>query len=449
MGIFYTTIKDFNVAYGYFIQSAEKYKVAGDTLRLARTYRELGKMFAETQNLPLTKKYFLLAYNHMHRLNKPDDLVVVLDLLGIYFHRAGNLDSAEYFYRKAYKINEEISNPLAKVQNLINFGSVNVDFANYDRAKELLFRALQFSDSFRDTTYITSYTPYIYTNLGVLYNRTNKFDSAKFFLGKALPMIPANGDPILRINVFYELFYASMMLNNKELSKYAIGRYVALNDSLNKQNNKEELLALEMKYNFHAQQKDQMIRQQRFRLIVSGLGILSVFLIIVLILLYRQQKAKVHAAKIEKKIVDDQLATRNRELTSHMLNMVRINERKVSLIEVLRQQLPEMKKENQRIVSNVIESFENDHDEKAWREFEIRFTEVHKEFYDKLSRVNPNLTVNEKRLCAFLLLDMTSKEISAITGQSNRAIELARTRLRKQLGLTNQNVSLSGFLSSL
>jgi DNA-binding CsgD family transcriptional regulator len=63
--------------------------------------------------------------------------------------------------------------------------------------------------------------------------------------------------------------------------------------------------------------------------------------------------------------------------------------------------------------------------------------------------INPNLTLNEKRLCAFLRLDMTSKEISAITGQSVRAIEQARIRLRKQLGLTNQQVSLSAFLSSL
>jgi DNA-binding CsgD family transcriptional regulator len=44
---------------------------------------------------------------------------------------------------------------------------------------------------------------------------------------------------------------------------------------------------------------------------------------------------------------------------------------------------------------------------------------------------------------------MTSKEISSITGQSVRAIEQARTRLRKQLGITNQNASLSAFLSSL
>jgi hypothetical protein len=126
-----------------------------------------------------------------------------------------------------------------------------------------------------------------------------------------------------------------------------------------------------------------------------------------------------------------------------------MNERKVSLINALKQHLPNIKKDNQQMLQQVIAGFETDQNEAAWKEFEMRFREVHREFYDKLMAINPALTLNEKRLCAFLRLDMTSKEISAITGQSIRAIEQARIRLRKQLGLTNQQVSLSAFLSSL
>jgi len=44
---------------------------------------------------------------------------------------------------------------------------------------------------------------------------------------------------------------------------------------------------------------------------------------------------------------------------------------------------------------------------------------------------------------------MTTREISSITGQSYRSIELARTRLRKKLNLTNSDTGLVEFLSAL
>lgn len=86
---------------------------------------------------------------------------------------------------------------------------------------------------------------------------------------------------------------------------------------------------------------------------------------------------------------------------------------------------------------------------KVWKEFELRFSQLHHGFYDKLLKTCPDLTINERRLCAFLKLDMHTKEISVITGQSVQSINMARFRLRKKLGLNNTETSLFEFLSSL
>jgi DNA-binding CsgD family transcriptional regulator len=77
-----------------------------------------------------------------------------------------------------------------------------------------------------------------------------------------------------------------------------------------------------------------------------------------------------------------------------------------------------------------------------WREFEQRFQEVHAGFYERLMARHPDLTSNERRLCAFLRLDMSTKEISNITGQSVKAITQARFRLRAKLGIENPDISL-------
>ena len=84
-----------------------------------------------------------------------------------------------------------------------------------------------------------------------------------------------------------------------------------------------------------------------------------------------------------------------------------------------------------------------------WDEFEIRYQQVHNKFYEQLQATSPNLTTNERRLCAFLRLNMTTKDVSSITGQSTRSIEVARTRLRKKLNITNSETSLTEFLNSL
>ena len=58
----------------------------------------------------------------------------------------------------------------------------------------------------------------------------------------------------------------------------------------------------------------------------------------------------------------------------------------------------------------------------------------------------PDLTPNEKKICAFLRLNMSTKDICAITYQSVRSIDMARFRLRKKIGLDSDE-NLVSFLS--
>jgi hypothetical protein len=46
-------------------------------------------------------------------------------------------------------------------------------------------------------------------------------------------------------------------------------------------------------------------------------------------------------------------------------------------------------------------------------------------------------------------MDMNTKEIASITGQSNEAIVKARTRLRRKLGISNQDESISTILTAI
>lgn len=82
-----------------------------------------------------------------------------------------------------------------------------------------------------------------------------------------------------------------------------------------------------------------------------------------------------------------------------------------------------------------------------WKEIRKFVPDFNGENFQKLIRDHPDLSINERRLCAFLNKNMTTKEISAITHQSVHSITVARARLRHKLGLTGSPVSIQEFLS--
>lgn len=71
--------------------------------------------------------------------------------------------------------------------------------------------------------------------------------------------------------------------------------------------------------------------------------------------------------------------------------------------------------------------------------------EIDSYFYKRLLADYPDLTKNELRLCAFLRLNLSSKEISSITQQTPHSITVARSRVRKKIGLET-NEKLTNFL---
>lgn len=80
--------------------------------------------------------------------------------------------------------------------------------------------------------------------------------------------------------------------------------------------------------------------------------------------------------------------------------------------------------------------------------FEDHVNAIDNDFMKKLKALGFKLSTNEIKLCSFLHLNLSTKEISKITNQSTRSIEVARYKLRKKLNLgSNDNLNL--FLSSL
>ena len=66
-------------------------------------------------------------------------------------------------------------------------------------------------------------------------------------------------------------------------------------------------------------------------------------------------------------------------------------------------------------------------------------------FFRKMKKKYPSLTPNDLRLCSYLRMNFTTKEIANLSNISTRAVEIGRYRLRTKLNLSH-DVNLTEFL---
>ena len=164
-----------------------------------------------------------------------------------------------------------------------------------------------------------------------------------------------------------------------------------------------------------------------------------------------QERLQLEQEKLEAEqtILKESLDYKDRELTANALFLLKKNELIAHIAERLLKAKSTFKQENQKIVQDIVRDLQNSQDEHNWEEFEAHFTRVHSTFYQTLKEQFPALSPNERKLCAFLRLNMSTKDISAITHQSLNSITVARSRLRKKLNIEGEDVHLIDFLQSI
>ena len=100
-----------------------------------------------------------------------------------------------------------------------------------------------------------------------------------------------------------------------------------------------------------------------------------------------------------------------------------------------------MKKIIQEINSNI--NLDDD-----WDDFKMHFEEVNNDFFSKLQGQFPKLTKNDYKLCAYMRMNLSSKEIAQILNITLSAVSKSRNRLRKKMDL-DSSVKLTQFMMNL
>jgi ligand-binding sensor domain-containing protein/DNA-binding CsgD family transcriptional regulator len=137
------------------------------------------------------------------------------------------------------------------------------------------------------------------------------------------------------------------------------------------------------------------------------------------------------------------IESKNRELGMSAMNLVKRNE----LLGTIKKELGGAK--NLDDVSKVVKLInKNLNTTDDWKLFEEAFNNTDKDFIKKLKTNHPNLTSNDLRLCTYLRLNLSSKEIAPLLNISLRSVEVKRYRLRKKMNLPHE-ASLTNYILGL
>ena len=137
------------------------------------------------------------------------------------------------------------------------------------------------------------------------------------------------------------------------------------------------------------------------------------------------------------------IEARNRELAISTMNMINKNE----TLNAIKDELGQLTDESSiRSVMKIIDT--NLNNKEDWKFFEEAFNHADKDFFKKVKEKHPELTSNDLRLCVYLRMNLSSKEIAPLLNISHRSVEIKRYRLRKKISL-NRNVNLNDYFIRL
>ena len=438
----------------------------------ARIYCNIGNCYYDLnmEEMALTKYKKSLSLieesdNRKPGIFVPGNKMLLLYNIGNIYANRNNLEKAKNYYLKAQDINKNVNDIQVKAGLLESLGVIFLKEGNPSAALEYYLKALAIRTDIGDKRGIAG----TYVFLADYYVKQNNTEKAKEYYKKAILVGQESARWQLvqeAANSLTKIYLAASDYKNAfSMNKFSD----QLNDSIFNSKSATHLTRMALQFEYDRQIKNQESKQQKEidrqktrKTFFIFLSILLFFLIGLIFLLLLNMNKKLLNARLRQKQLDlesknirlerekleVELSLKNKELTTNVMYLVQKNEFITDITKRAKELIAHPPEQVKKAFANLVTDLQRNTDDKVWKEFEVRFQNVHQEFYQRLNDRFPDLTPNEKKLAAFLRLNMSTKDISAITFQSTDSIRIARSRLRRKFDLQSDE-NLIAFLESI
>ena len=493
-------ISRFHIDKGEFLEAdnqiqwaIQRNKELQDSLIYAQSYYSQALLFI---HLGEFNKAADLCYQALRIYDNRKDLTgqaKILNLIAAIHSTQMEFDKALEYSLRSLDIKMKLSDSINIAGDLSNIASSHMSQGNYQQAEDYLHQAIELNEKYNQKNWLAVN----YHNLASCFRRQKKYKETENYALKALALckeLNNKQNEISLYNLLANNYYEKMEFDKAQANyqlaldlaseidylseisaayhglykiaeihndyKTALEHFTAyqvINENLAKKENMNSLASLEIQYAMEQEQNELEFEKQRniskaqeknLYMVILSISLFATLILIILLLLHYRNK--IRYSKIKQQKLKDELAFKDKELTANVMSLMKRNEmlsdinNKLILVEEAA-----VKEETKSAIKKIAIDIENSTKEKILDEFEMRFKQVHSDFYEKLIQQFPKLSPNEQRLCAFLRLNLSTKEVADITGRNARSIEMARFRLRKKLGISSQDVNLISFISKI
>ncbi|TRX66561.1 tetratricopeptide repeat protein [Carboxylicivirga sp. M1479] len=433
-----------------YLKATKYFETNNDFISLTKCYNNTGMIYDRIEKYEKAVQYYQLAIASFNRLDDKTREEYIRFLPQHYnniasaYNKLKQTNKAQAYYKKALEValNIDFRYILGAIYN--NLGIVDMEKELYPSAKQYFDQSILIRQEDNETIGLAQ----SYNILSQYYMNIADYDSCIWASKKSLEISSTNNLLELQKSSHYRLITAYEKKGMLAEALQEQKNYSIINDSIGNSHKMNRLTQLEIAQEVEKIEKANKVKLTKLKYQYAILLLILFSLAIISILtarLYKIQKKKLNLEYSKLKLSVD---TKNRELTTNVMQLIQKNELINNVVKELLTLKNDINNKSQQTLHKIILNLQSQTNKEIWQEFEFRFNNVHTDFYSRLMHEHPSITASEKRLCALLRLNMTSKEIAAITHQTLRGVEVARSRLRKRLCLTRKDTSLNSYLEN-
>jgi len=433
-----------------YIKATKYFKSHNDLISLIKCYNNTGMIYDRIEKYEKAVNYYQMAISSFNQLDEETREKYIRFLPQHYnniasaYNKLKQTNKAQSYFQKA--LDEALKIDFRYILGAIynNLGILEMEKGAYPSAKTYFDKSITIRQEDNEQMGLAQ----SYNVLSQYYLNLCDYDSCIWASQNSLNISSVNNLLELQKSAHYLLItaYEKKGMLAKALQEQK--SFNIINDSIGNSNKMNRLTQLEIAQEVEKIEKanKNKLTKLKYQYAILFLILFSIVIISILIArLYKIQKKKLNLEYSKLKL---SVETKNRELTTNVMQLIQKNELINNVVKELLTLKKDINAHSQQTLHKIILNLQSQTNKEIWQEFELRFNKVHNDFYSRLMQEHPSITASEKRLCALLRLNMTSKEIAAITHQTLRGVEVARSRLRKRLCLTGRDTSLNGYLEN-
>lgn len=471
LGLAYNLTGQYDKSVEHMLDAIELDKLTNNTGHLSTNYNALGMIYLSWGNTRKALEFLNLALEHDKKTGDESKMAIRLSNISKIYMTDNRLEEARQSLEHALEIDQRLNNAVRVAIRLQGLGLINYEMGDFEAALGLFKQSLEVFKSFGLNYKIAGLkvqTGNVYQDMG------EKSEAEAAYLdGLALAR---------QLNLRPEEMEAtnSLFVLYKQQGDYAralqyFEKYKTLQDSVFSEKSAQLIHDFEVKYDTEKKEQENQLllkentirrRTQRLFLVaIIGLILISTSLLWAFTLkrksllqsrvLYEKEselsRLKIAAAEKRnthlqemlfaeeeiRKLQAKSLEQKKQELTTSAMLIANKNEvfnKLKKLAERIKETFAEKGNDEVREIISEIDRQTDMQDQ--WDEFKLHFESIHKSFFKGMRARCPGITQHDMQLCAYIKLNLNTKEIARLMNITPESVNTHRYRLRKKLNLT-------------